>query len=270
MVSAALAADIALPRAQLSNDIRPRFEAVETGAAMTALRTEAETRRDEAKSVGDALASLNSRVPGWQIPEVVTLPVEERRFATAALTASTAQKWVENAWKADQDWPEFGALARIRDDFESAQSLEDLQAGAELAEQWSEASDYVGRAIIAADEDRGLLTEFGLWGVDVDTPLQEAKDAALAGDVDGAINKSTQVISAINNGSSSGSLRLGGIVFFGIAVLGVLGLWVMLRRQSGPSWARQTTPHWVQKGGSRFGRKKDKPKNDDKRMQPRR
>ncbi|MEA2027214.1 MAG: hypothetical protein U9O18_11030, partial [Chloroflexota bacterium] len=114
-------------------------------------------------------------------------------------------------------------------------------------------------------------TDFGLWGVDVDTPLQEAKAAALAGDVAGAINKSTAVISTISNGSSSGSLRLGGLVFFGVAVLGVLGLWVMLRRQAGPSWARQTTPHWVQKSGSRFGRKKkDEPKSDDKRMQPRR
>ncbi|MEA2025759.1 MAG: hypothetical protein U9O18_03620, partial [Chloroflexota bacterium] len=149
VVAAALAADIALPQAQLSNDIRPRFEAVGTGAEMAALRTEAETRRDEAEAVGDALASLSSRVPGWQIPEVVTVPVEERDFATAALTASTAQRWVENAWQADRDWPEFDALARIKDGFEGAQSLEDLQAGAELAEQWSEAADYVGRAIVA-------------------------------------------------------------------------------------------------------------------------
>ena len=257
VVAAARAADIALPQAQLSTDIRPRFEAVTTSAQMAALRTQAETRSAEAQAVGNALNLLSDRVPDWHIPEVVTKPVEDRDFASAALSAAAAQKWIERAWQADQAWTDFRALDRIKDDFENAQSLEELENGAATAEKWANAASYIGLAEAAVKSDRDLLTDFGLWGVDVDTPLQEARDAGLATNVDVAINKSREVIDLIDAGSSSGSLRLAGIVFFGIAVLGVLGLWVILRRQSGPSWARQSKPHWIERGATK-ARKKGK------------
>ncbi len=70
------------------------------------------------------------------------------------------------------------------------------------------------------------------------------------------------MITTIQGGESAGSLRLAGIIFFGVAVIGVAGLWIMLRRQAGPSWARSTKPHWVDDGGKRGllgrGKKKDK------------
>jgi hypothetical protein len=70
----------------------------------------------------------------------------------------------------------------------------------------------------------------------------------------------------LNDAEPAGSLRLAGIIFFGVAVLGVLGLWVMLRRQAGPSWARSTKPHWVDDDdrGGLFGRRKKKDKQDTK------
>ncbi len=258
VVAAARAADIALPQAQLSTDIRPRFEAVTSAAQMATLRAQAETRSAEAQAVGNALNLLSDRVPDWHIPDVVTKPVADRDFATAALSAAAAQKWIEQAWRADQAWTDFRALDRIKDDFENAQTLQELEAGAATAEKWANAADYIGRAERAVQGDRDLLTDFGLWGVDVETPLQAARDAGLAANVTEAIQKSSDVIDLINAGSSSGSLRLAGIVFLGIAVLGVLGLWVILRRQSGPSWARQSKPHWIESRSSSRGRKKGK------------
>jgi|GEM_PF-5177752 len=247
VVGAAKAADLALPVAKLRAEIQPQFEAIETGADMATLRAAAETRRDEAEAVGNALSTLNTRVPDWDIPAVVNDPVESGDFAAAALTAAAAQMWIEAAYQADQDLPQLEAMVRIKDDFESATSLKELEVGAELASDWAQAADHVSRAITAADAPRDLLTDFGLWGVDVQPTLDEAMEAAIAGKVPEAISKSGEVISVINSGSSSGSLRLAGLVFFGVAVLGVMGLWVMLRRQSGPSWARSTTPHWVDK-----------------------
>jgi hypothetical protein len=251
VVAAARAADIALPEARLSADLRPRFEAVTTADGMASLRTESETRSKEARSVGDALKVLRNRVPDWQIPAVVTEPVAARDFAAAALTADAARRWVDEAWKADQAWAEFRALERAREGFENAQSLEELQGGADTAEKWRNAANYISRADNAVKDDRDLLTDFGLWGVDVEGPLQQAKDAAIEGRVDVVIDKSSEIVSLINNGASSGGLRLAGLVFFGVAVLGVLGLWVILRRQSGPPWARQSKPHWTKKGRSR-------------------
>jgi hypothetical protein len=247
VVKSAKAADLALPVAELRAEIQPRFEAVETAADMAALRVEAEGRRVEAEALGNALSTLNTRVPDWKIPAVVNDPVEAGDFTAAAVTAAAAQQWIESAYQADRDLPQLRALERIREDFEAARSLSDLEVGAALAKEWAEAADYVARAIESANAPRDLLTDFGLWGVDVRPTLEAALAAAVAGEVQEAINKSGEVISVINSGSSSGQLRLAGLIFFGIAVLGVMGLWVILRRQSGPPWARSSTPHWVDK-----------------------
>ncbi len=261
VVSAAKAADLALEDANLRSEMQPRFEAIETGADMAALRLEAETRRDEAVAVGNALSTLNTLVPTWQLPSVVADPVDAGDFATAALTAAAAQKWIKAAYQADQDLPELKAMERTKPSYESASSLPDLEQGAELAEDWAQAAFRVNQAMTEAAKDRDLLTSFGLWGVDVQPTLDAALQAAIAGDVPEALALSGEVLSVLEGGSASGSLRLAGLVFFGIAVLGVLGLWIILRRQAGPSWARSSKPHWMEGGGKRGllgrGKKKD-------------
>jgi hypothetical protein len=50
-----------------------------------------------------------------------------------------------------------------------------------------------------------------------------------------------------------GGLRLAGIVFFAVAILGVIGLWILFRREAGPPWARQTRPHWAKADRPRLG-----------------
>ncbi|MFV2062385.1 MAG: hypothetical protein ACC726_02585 [Chloroflexota bacterium] len=259
VVGAAKDADAALPEANLSADIRLEFEAVKSGAEMAALRAAAEETRADARSVGAALNSLRSRVPGWTIPDVVSRPVEERDFALAAVTAAAAQKWVENAWQADQDLPDIDALSRARPAFEAATTLEELREGGALAEDWATASSRVGNAVRVESEERNLLANLGLWGTDVQPVLGEAIAAAISGDVALATAKSAEVIETIRGGSTAGGLRLAGLVFFSVAVFGVLGMWFVLRRQRGPSWARQTRPHWIEAGKSLRSRdKKDK------------
>ena len=263
VVEAAIEADAALPRAGLREEIRPLFEDAKTGAEMADLRAQVEKRRNDAVSVGNALSSLNTLLPSsWTIPAVVSDPVAEGNFAAAAPAARAAQKWIEAADEADKELPEMKVMSRIRDAFENAGSLEELEAGAALAEASRQAAAQVKNAMAKAAEPRDLLTEFGLWGVNIQPDLDEALAAAVAGDVDVAIKKSGLVISTLSNGASSGSLRLGGLIFFAIAVLGVLGLWVMLRRQAGPSWARSTKPHWIDKNDNQrlLGRGKDKDK----------
>ncbi len=103
VVAAAKAADLALPVAELRAEIQPKFEAVETSSQMAALRVEAEARGAEAEAVGNALSTLNTRVGDWQIPAVVSDPVEAGDFAAAAVTAAVAQQWIEAVYQADQD-----------------------------------------------------------------------------------------------------------------------------------------------------------------------
>jgi hypothetical protein len=253
VVSAANAADAALPEANLGADIRPRFEAVQTSAEMAALRSEAELKRDQAVAVGSALEALEQRVPDWQIPAVVTTPIAERDFETAAAVAEAAESWVVNAWEADQKLARMDAITRVKPLFEGAETLQDLEAGAELAESWNLAADNVRNAVDAVEAPRDLLSQLGLFGTDVTPTLNAAVDAAVAGDVSEALNKSAAVIDTIHGGSSVGGLRLAGIVFFAVALLGVIGLWIVFRREAGPPWARQSRPHWAKGDRPRLG-----------------
>jgi len=261
VVGAARQADVALPEADLSADIRAEFEIVTSAGEMAVLRTQAERSRNDARSVGDALDSLRSLVPGWTLPPVVSGPVETRDFAAAALSAAAAQKWVEDAWLADQKLPELiGALDRTKPAFESAATMADLRAGGALAENWATASARVANAVEVEREERSLLAQFGLFDVNVQPTLDAAIAAAIDGDVPLATAKSAEVIEVIRGGSGAGGLRLAGIVLFGIAVIGLLGLWWLLRRQAGPAWARQTTPHWIEDRKTMLPKnKKDKP-----------
>jgi hypothetical protein len=263
VVAAAREADLAVPEAGLREEIQPLFEGVTTGAEMAVLREQVETRRDDAVSVGEALSTLARLVPDWQIPAVIEDPVAAGDFAAAVDAAAAAQAWIEDATAANESLPEINALGRIQQNFENAADLAELQAGADLAADWKQAADQVRLAIDVAAEPRDMLTTFGLWGVNVDPLLAEAKEAAITGNVGEALGKSAEVIQTIQGGSGSGSLRLAGIVFFGVAVIGVAGLWLMLRRQAGPSWARSTTPHWVDGENKRglLGRGKDKDKD---------
>jgi hypothetical protein len=261
VVAAAASADRALPDAGLREETQPRFEAVTSGAEMAALRADVEQQASEVEAVGNALSTLDRLVGDWTIPAVVAQPIEAGRFADAVDFVQAAEDWVVNAAEAQELLPELNALESIKAEFEGAQSLTDLKDGAALAERQKQAAALVKEAKAKAAQDRDLLTNFGLWGVDVDAIVDEAVAAAIEGDVQEAINKSADAISKIDGGAGAGSLRLAGLVFFGVAVLGVLGLWVMLRRQHGPSWARSTTPHWIENGNKRKllgrGRKKD-------------
>lgn len=260
VVRAATAADEALPQAGLRDDVRPKFEAVQTGAQMALLREQVERRADDARTVGDALSTLNLRAPGWIIPAVVADPVAAGDFAGAVEAARASKSWIESAYEADQLLPQIDAIDRTQPLFESAQSLEDLQAGAKLAGEWANAAGIVSLAIEENEKPRGMLTSIGLWGQNVTPVVEEALQLAIEGKVADAIQKANEAILTLQGGEAAGSLRLAGIIFFGVAVLGVLGLWVMLRRQAGPSWARSTKPHWVDKEekGGFFGRRKKK------------
>lgn len=252
VVNAARDADIALPDAEISAEIRPRFEAVVTGGEMAALRADVVNQRDQAESIGDALLTLRSRANDWVIPAVVETPIRDRDFAVAAEVAEVAQDWVVSAAAANEKLPSPRAFANSKADFEAAETLAELQAGAATAKNWDDAAAQVARAQVVYDQPVDLLASLGLIGVDVTPVLEEAIAAAIAGDVQLALDRSTQVIDTLNSAASTGGLRLAGIVFLGIAILGVLGLWLMLRREAGPPWARQSTPHWVENKPSRW------------------
>ena len=59
-------------------------------------------------------------------------PSRSATSLTAAEVASAAQRWIVNAAEADKKLADIGALERVRPQFESAASLADLKAGADL------------------------------------------------------------------------------------------------------------------------------------------
>jgi hypothetical protein len=245
VIDAAREADQSLPEAAVAETFQPRFEAVTNGTEMAVLRAEAESARDQAVAVGGALQSLRRTVGDWTLPVIVTEPIDQRDFVTAAKTAAAAQLWVENAARADEALPEIEALSSIREKFQTATTLDELEGGAQLAEDWAAAAERVAVAIAAANAPRDLMTDIGLVGTDINPQVEAAIAAAKAGDVSEATRQAVGVIKAINDAASSGGLRLIGLVFLGVAILGVLGLFVIFRRDSGPPWAKNGKPPWA-------------------------
>ncbi len=270
VVKAAGDANRALPGYDLSSDIRTRFEAVQDSTQMSTLRADTEVMRDQAQAIGDALGALESQAPEWQLPAVIRTPIDQRDFATAARVAAIAQGWINDAYEANTKLPAMNAIDRAQQDFEQAATEADLKAGAERANNWNIAADRVAEAQAAIVRPRDLLADLGLWGTDLQPILDQAIEAAVDGDSQKAFTQAAIVINAVNSASSDGGLRLAGVIFLGVAIVGVLGLWLMLRREAGPPWARQTKPHWVDDKKDRRllgrGKKKD---SKDKSVKPR-
>jgi hypothetical protein len=258
VVAAAQDADLALPEANFANDFRPRFESVETASQMADLRVEAEAARDAAVRTGRLRSELSAAAPGWGASPLIDTPIRERDFTTADARLTAALAMARFAAQADARLPEIKATERAAATFATATTLEDLEAGADLAEDWATAADRVADAIAVADADRDMMTSFGMFGTDL-KPLKDAAIAAAqAGDVAKATQDARAIVDALNEGSRNGGLRLAGIVFLIVAVIGVLGLWWVFRRNQGPPWARNTRPPWAPKASGKkpWGRSK--------------
>jgi hypothetical protein len=247
VVASARQAEKSLPEAGLAAEFRPRFEAVTDAAEMAALRAEAETQAKSAETIGESLTELKTTVPDWTLPAILTSPIKQRDFETAADTLSAAATWVRFADQADQRLPEIEAKARTREAFESAVTLDDIAAGADLAEDWATASGRVADAIAVTERERDMMTTFGMIGTDLGPLREQAIEAARNGDVTVATQRAQALVDAINDGSRNGGLRLAGIVFLIVAIIGVLGLWWLFRRNQGPPWARNSRPPWAEK-----------------------
>lgn len=256
VVAAAQEADIALPEADVSTLIRPQFEAIQTAAEMAALRAEAQKTAAVAGQIGQDLATLRAVLPsGWTVPDVVMAPVKERDFDAAAASVGAAAQWVQRADRAEQALPEIGAMDSIREAFEGATTLQELQDGARLAELRENAAQTVSQAIIRYEQDRDLMTQIGLLGTDLEPLRAAAVASARRGDPAQAANDAAALITAVEEASRSGGLRLAGLVFLGVAIVGALGLWYLFRREAGPPWARSKKPPWAKSGKPPWARR---------------
>jgi hypothetical protein len=224
-------ARIALPEANLAEVIRPRYEGAATAPEVTSVRIEAEDLARTAKRIGDGLQYIRDTVPGWAVPPILSEPVAERDFETAAERIAAARSWLEDAARADQLIAGANVLPDHQAAFEAAKSDADIDAGLALAQRQVQGAE--------------LVTQFGLLGTDLSEPKDQAIAAVRAGDVPGATNVVASIDNTVNQAARNGGLRLAGLVFIGVALFGVLGLWTVLRRDKRPPWAKQSRPPWA-------------------------
>jgi hypothetical protein len=249
VVQAVTEARGSLAEAELEDVIRPRYEAAASLDALRALAEEAAVLRDQAVATGGALGTLRADIGDWRLPTVFLEPIKARDFARAQETIGEGQAWIDAAQGADEALPnELDAVASQRTAFEGASSIEDLQAGREVAKRQEQAALLVGKALSRKNDSRDLMTQVGLWGVDLVDLEVDALAAARDGDIGEATSLAADITMVMNNATRSGGLRLAGIVFFGVAVFGVLGLWLFFRRERKPPWARSSRPPWAKKG----------------------
>jgi hypothetical protein len=180
---------------------------------------------DEWALVDEANARIQALVPGWVLPPAVTEPLAAGDAEKALRAARVALQWVEAAFQAEQDLPRIEAMSRTQPAFEGAQSLEDLETGAALAQDWRDAASRVRLAIERAYEPRDMLPTIDLWGVSIDPRLEAAIEAAEAGEVQAAIDLSNQIIAESDGAAGAGSLRVAGIALLIFAAIIVVALW---------------------------------------------
>lgn len=244
-VGAVATARTALPEADVPSVIRPDYESATTKAQLEKVAAEAVALRDQAVATGAGLDKLRASVPGWTLPAVFGDSIRERDFATAQEAITTGQAWVDFAIQADSRIAGLGALAAQKAPFEAASSVVELEAGRVVAERQAQAVEYVADALQRKNDPRDLLTQVGLLGTDLNEVTDSALQAARDGDVPAATSYAAQLNKALTEASRSGGLRLSGLVFLGVALLGVIGLWVVLRRERKPPWARTSKPPWA-------------------------
>lgn len=229
----------------LAAGIRARFEGAGSAADVAAIRADAEADLRDAQTVGVSLGSLTAIVPSWRLPAILTQPITDREFDLAAELLSQAAAWVRSAAEADQALPEMEAIERTRQAFEGATSPADIEAGRDLAADWALSATRVRDALAQVNGPSDLMTDIGLMGTDL-TPLKVAAvEAAKTGDVALATDRAVILVSAYTDGARSGGLRLAGLAFLAVAIVGVAGLWWLFRRNQGPPWARQGRPPWA-------------------------
>ena len=200
---------------------------------------------------GRLRSELSAAAPGWGESLLIDTPIKGRDFETADARLTAALAWARYSAEADARLPEMEAVRRASEGFASAASLEDLQAGARLAEDWATAAVRVADAIAVSQNERDMMTDFGMFGTDLTPLIDRAIAAAQAGDVAEATQRARSIVEALKEGERNGGLRLAGIVFLIVAVIGVIGLWWLFRRNQGPPWARNSRPPWAPKQTSK-------------------
>lgn len=245
IVRATAEANAALPEADVAALIRPAYESAATAEAIDALAQEAGVMRDKAVVTGAGLERLRASVGDWTLPNVFVDAIRQRDFDTAQKAVDTAQRWIDAARDADSRLSGLNALESQHAAFEAAVSLEDLEAGRVVAERQQQAVVYVTDALARKDDARDLLTQLGLLGSDLEEQTEAALEAAREGDVEAALEAASVLNSAISDATRAGGLRLAGLVFVGVALVGVIGLWAARHRERKPPWARTGKPPWA-------------------------
>jgi hypothetical protein len=185
---------------------------------------------DERLDARAQLAELVARGDGWAAPVAVRQQMAEWHFDGAVVAMRAAGGVLDTRDEIDDVLAPFGAgaPAELEETYESAESLDDVQA---------EADDDLdaARAVVDADgrfhAGHGLLGAVGLLGSDAPSRLDDAYEALADGDADAARAAAADVVGTVDGAGTAGVVRVLGLVLL-LGALVVLAAVVRPRLRS--------------------------------------
>ncbi|HEX6221427.1 MAG TPA: hypothetical protein VF115_10050, partial [Acidimicrobiia bacterium] len=166
---------------------------------------------------------------GWLAPFYVREPLSAWDFAETTARIAEARAILDDRFEAESNLAVIGVAPGItlEETYESASdSLEETRS---LAEQMVDVSGDVLEAREVLSEERSLMTEIGLLGVNPDEEYQEAVDELEEEDLDRAAIEARELVTLLEGAEDRGRLRAG--LAAGALVLMIGGTVVVMSRR---------------------------------------
>jgi hypothetical protein len=175
---------------------------------------------------------LVGSVGDWVIPVAILRPMGAWQFAEATKAMASGSDAHAAAAKTDGMLPDVDALdGPVKDLFESATTLDELQQAAQRAADQERAAEAVARAKASLAAPQDVLVQVGLLGTDLGPTLSAGVEAVRQADLATAQDKADQVRATLADAGGQGMIRLA----IAVVLLFAMGLILVLtvRRRSG-------------------------------------
>jgi len=187
--------------------------------------------RSQARAAYHALAA---KAGAWKLPLVIRASMAQWDFSSAQTAMATASRIIDARDEATNAVAGLSLVGTpLQSQFESASTMQELNAVLSLALSEADAAAKVGQAKALDSSGRNPVEMIGMVGSNVTTSMNKANDALLAAEPEDASAAAQEAIDTIHGSFILGIIRLAVVM----GTVALLGLYLRRRRSLVPSAA---------------------------------
>jgi len=181
-----------------------------------------------------AYHALSAKAGAWKQPLVIRASMAQWDFSSAQNAMATASRIIDARDEATSAVPGLSLIGTpLQSQFESASTMQELNAVLSLALSEADAAAKVGQAKALDSSGRNPVEMIGMVGSNVTTSMNKANDALLAAEPEDASAAAQEAIDTIHGSFILGIIRLAVVM----GTVALLGLYLRRRRSLVPSAA---------------------------------